>query len=689
MAGLPPPLPPAAPLSSFRDYYNDVTRDEYNRDYALLMQSFAVPNGQNPANLRDLATNNAENSSVGYAHLCLDPHNPAGPGVIRVTHNLTRYRAALGQPATVWDGRMFGSTGDTVGTQIPATVELPGTLFQQLNNGATYRVGIGQMMNIMYAQPNLQVLGPYGNHDAGTELIQCRNSAPVPHRYMGYFVTGPKTPRQAWEVVGHDISVNGDEDNCRILFDFLRLACTVSAAGDPASPLAQLDLVAPVPDAALITHRTNIINLKLPGLNRVPTLQAGTEIVAALGGLVEEQRATRQEALQRRLTDSVKTVDDYYGASVIHLLRMCQVPDSGSLPDVYQALAQAGKKKARLTMQLALDESAELLGYGSLRVLLTPDVCSKIDQLLWRSHHSDLSVGVNPCTFGDIDPDSVQASSDLIRQYDLLNSGVASPSLQDLQSLIGKSKVALARNFVDLEAALKMFHIYLHTFYGPAHVITENWREFVSRSSNEYRTLQYYQAKTPRHHLLVPAMVQHWCKMKYAYFVDIQWSSNAPVAVPDFGALWEKIQTGEQWEIPLPAHYLQPLPLLDLPPSVPNGPYLSPGTAGRRPPTGGLPTPATTTAASVVNLNYNGRKFQVFKDLGLMVKEVMARAVAAGHAIPKNDRGEDMCITYHVKGFCNMNCRRKGDHSPPGPARSPAEEAKLFAWCETCYVAAT
>ena len=48
-------LPVAAALSSFRDYYHDATRDEHNNIYAPLMQEFAVPNGQNPAALRDLS----------------------------------------------------------------------------------------------------------------------------------------------------------------------------------------------------------------------------------------------------------------------------------------------------------------------------------------------------------------------------------------------------------------------------------------------------------------------------------------------------------------------------------------------------------------------------------------------------------------------------------------------------------
>jgi hypothetical protein len=329
-------------------------------------------------------------------------------------------------------------------------------------------------MGLLYAEPNRQLCGPFEQFDVGTELIQCRNCVPVPHRCMECFITGAKTPREAWEAVGQALNVNGDEGNCKILFDFLRLACTLNTAGDTASPVAGPELTTPVPDAALIRHRTTLINSKLPGLNRAPTLQAGTEIVAALGGLVTKQRATRQDAVNRRVEEQTKTPDSHYGPSVSHLLRMCQAPDSVSLPPVHQAIAQGGRKKARLTMQMALDEASEDLGCGNLKILLSPDVASKIDGLLWKSSHSDLGVGVNPCTFGDADPESLQVNCDVMRQYDLLNTGSAAPSLSDLQSIIGKSKATLARTFVGLEASLKMLNIYLHTFYGAGHPITEN-----------------------------------------------------------------------------------------------------------------------------------------------------------------------------------------------------------------------
>jgi hypothetical protein len=89
-----------------------------------------------------------------------------------------------------------------------------------------------------------------------------------------------------------------------------------------------------------------------------------------------------------------------------------------------------------------------------------------------------------------------------------------------------------------------MFHVYLHTFYGPGHQVTASWRSFLARSSNEHRSLQCYEARMPCHQLLVPALVQHWCKLKFGCFVEQQWNSNPNVSAPNFGALWEKIATG-------------------------------------------------------------------------------------------------------------------------------------------------
>ena len=82
----------AAALSSFRDYYHDATRDEYKNIYAPLMEEFAIPNGQNPAALRDFSTNNPEMTSVGYHSLPGSPQ-PSGPWLLS-RHSQPRYSEA-------------------------------------------------------------------------------------------------------------------------------------------------------------------------------------------------------------------------------------------------------------------------------------------------------------------------------------------------------------------------------------------------------------------------------------------------------------------------------------------------------------------------------------------------------------------------------------------------------------------
>jgi hypothetical protein len=110
-------------------------------------------------------------------------------------------------------------------------------------------------------------------------------SGPLPHLCVQHFITGTKSPREAWVVVGHAINVSGNKGNCKILFDSLRLACAPNEAGVTLSPLAGVELTTPVPNAALILHRTALMNVKLPRSNQVLMLQAGTKIVAAIGGL--------------------------------------------------------------------------------------------------------------------------------------------------------------------------------------------------------------------------------------------------------------------------------------------------------------------------------------------------------------------------------------------------------------------
>jgi hypothetical protein len=58
--------------------------------------------------------------------------------------------------------------------------------------------------------------------------------------------------------------------------------------------------------------------------------------------------------------------------------------------------------------------------------------------------------------------------------------------------------------------------------------------------------------------------------------------------------------------------------------------------------------------------------------------------IDAGAPLPKNDRGHEMCLTFHLIGSCNSRCKCKRDHhdvEPGGKKHTAAEDTRLLAWC--------
>jgi hypothetical protein len=72
--------------------------------------------------------------------------------------------------------------------------------------------------------------------------------------------------------------------------------------------------------------------------------------------------------------------------------------------------------------------------------------------------------------------------------------------------------------------------------------------------------------------------------------------------------------------------------------------------------------------------------FKRFVDKNLRVRDVLQRA-GPTNRIPTNAEGIEMCLSYHLKGVCNTNCARNGDHKD----HSTDEDAKIVRWCDTHY----
>jgi hypothetical protein len=82
---------------------------------------------------------------------------------------------------------------------------------------------------------------------------------------------------------------------------------------------------------------------RLPALLLGPTTVAGTQVANILSLLVQEQRASKQDASNRAIASGTKSAQDYYGPTLHAWMRLAQVGrDEASLPPIHLDLAKNG-----------------------------------------------------------------------------------------------------------------------------------------------------------------------------------------------------------------------------------------------------------------------------------------------------------------------------------------------------------
>ena len=413
-----------------------------------------------------------------------------------------------------------------------------------------------------------------------------------------------------------------------------------------------------------------------------------------MGELVSKQREARQEATTRRIEDKNKTVDQYFAQNTTILMRLCQVDSSTDLPQVYQDIAKGGKRQERTLLQRAFDQTALDMGYTSMVFPVPPELATKIVSLAWRGDNDDLSVGLNPFTCAYRPNAEVQALERLISLYELVNTSGAAPSLADARALnTTDQKIALPATWMQLGTSLKLFHVLTMVLFTGEHDAVLRFGAFMQEYRAQEHVLESLRPSRTGYQLLGPALLLRWVQLRWTCWLDEQWNTSAKVPFPDLGEVFRRIKVQEEWEPRLPAKHLMDIPpALQGTPPPPVPPYAppAPGVPPARPPA--QPRPAGRAGAlpaepysgvSVSNPVFESA-FAPYRAMGLKVKAVIDRAVAAGvpaPGVPLNAAGTPMCVTWHVKGFCNSGCHRSADHA----AHEPADREALIQWCAAHY----
>jgi hypothetical protein len=545
----------------------------------------------------------------------------------------------------------------------------------------TYRPEALQL--IFAADPALQVVDTPGAMDPGHHQVIVRFVQPIPFRFVATLLTQTWTPREFFTAIYSDIVANGLQLECASLTNWMCATCTARAPGEAISRVGHLPVLVPLADAMLRQHRHQLVVTQLPALSLAPTTVGASQIANSLGDVVQQIRGVRQDATTRAEQKANKTPQDHYGPTLEIWMQLAHVATEANLPPVHTALATNGKKQTRSTWEQHVSRAALTERYLGVRVVIPPAVSEKLNRCDWLSYDTDdLSTGLNCYQLGGGTRENLASFEEIARTHDLaLLTG--SGDLQQIHQVINDKTVDIPKTFHQAQTQLKGFRLLLIVAFGPGHTTTAALGRFIDAMSSHMEILYHYRPRALDHELLGPALVCQQFRLHFNVWVSRQLASPGPVPFPEsVHDMWDQILLGDpSWEKPIPYAYLrlyrpepQPAPI------HPGTPASSPAPAPTPAPSGSA---ASSTRQSVHRNEFQNAAFESYQRLkgNRTLKDII---IAAGERLPKNDRGHEMCLTFHMLGSCNSRCKRKKDHhniESKGRKHNAEEDARLLAWC--------
>jgi hypothetical protein len=532
------------------------------------------------------------------------------------------------------------------------------------------------------------ICGPYAEGEVGTEVVAVRRIMYLPPMFVPLALAHARmSPYEAWEIIGGAVRNEADDtdtdttiEDYRVLLNWLRVACTYTTGNVLATAYTE-SLTFPVHlDASLRDKIKAVLRADVPGYGTyTPTNEAAT--VSAINALTTRIVEANDAAAQREQRAKEKTPNDYYGEGLVILLRVCHVATSAELPKLWHMIAQSTKRNERTVIEETFRAVADSLNLLPFVPHVSPAFAKKLVTLAF-SHYDvdDLEEGIHPFLATFKDQRARAEARHITNLYDDVMMG-AGAQLSDLAALRAAEKVGVPLDLISVGYTYQGFRVVLHSMFGPSHVLTQAYDRFLSAF---LRDEHYIATVLPT--MATPGQLVRHTQIRVSNWFTMQVQHPERVPVPDFTDMLTKIRHQEPWAPRMPAAY-------DYHPQAPRGPVrFTP--ASPTPPTVAAPTtappvvpltvpnasPAPGRGTRVNNPSYHA-DFLSFKTLGLPLKQVRDKATSANKPIPKNTKGTEHCLSFHVNGFCWDNCSRKEDHR----THSNHEHKALVDWCKVCY----
>jgi hypothetical protein len=503
------------------------------------------------------------------------------------------------------------------------------------------------------------MVSPYNYNDPDTEMINTRRSVPVPHAYVPLFAFRTLSPSEAWQQIGEQIILDGRQQDCMVLLNFLR-AATVKVRGNirnqrtgpPA--VAQIEDILPPIDGELMQHTRRRLRIILPTCflpapnNGLPALQAA----ALIGQTVTEGfNALRADRLQERENTNPKSFSEQFPANGAAIRRLCLAGnDDDQLPEFWQFFASVkGKKGQALPAfnNFLINRASQAESAGVLPII-SPQLFNNISSFeLGSSNLEVITRGVSPFLMCTARYEKADEITVLSQRYMLHHEG-AIISSEEISKLASTNHYAIPTDLHMLVDFIGAYSVVWDVLLGELHPLAISL-------CNHFRFWQKHVESTiiaiPETILRTTVIIgtlRHIQLKVLAYVHNKMHIIEQDPDIPTFTDVVNAIQGRTFQTLPaLPARYHQRLTLAQLPPIVHETPT--------------PPSKRTPSMGNHVTAPLSERHPPLMEKYQAGDKSIQQLRNLPG--LPKDKKGNStLCISYHLRGSCFDNCRRASTH---------------------------
>jgi len=675
---------PALQHATFASFFQDDSKDPFRTRYAAVLSRFD-PMTNNPLAsdaLLDLAVGNP---SVPSTYMCCASIHGTKPRIY-VLHTLSKYVPSFDGRPTPWDNRIFGFLGDVM-SDSALTIAIPNTSFN-IVQCTTYTNA--RLSNELVRIGDNDLLPRLNAGAQDTVLVQTRSLMYLPSKYAplvlsnrGYGV------KEFWNILAPALQADNLLQHASPIINWLKASWHTTGANNRGAPVTLLAISSPFIDQDLAAHRNSLLHNFLPSLHNHhdPGLNAA---LIQMANAVSSQAAEAQTArLAKEIErDRPPMPSQKFGVLFNTLKLLLNVADENDLPEIWFTLAAASKKQEFSVIRDALDAfSRTPQAYTTAAPVPTPKLVSDLTTITFAADHpDDLKTGIQPFVVMDGSEEYRHAAQDLARNYTLLSEQNLSLQFSDLTQLkLPKDLRAHPITYFELEKSLGLFGNLLHVILGATHPLSTHYKLFWDTFQRQFRTQLHFEIDTRR--LIKPVHILRNIQLICFHWFQSQKANMTP-SVPQFLDILTRISLSTYHNPNLPSALYQ---LIAPKPSqkyfVPDGTKTAidedVGTAAT-----GI---STLTSGSGLLSNLGGGKSIGSSRTGTFIKNAavdssLQSLLPAGLKIsdlvgsdsaPVGDDNNPICLSFHIRGGCFSNCRRKENHAK---TLSPAEKQKLSNW---------